>query len=80
MNWLDRYHDDWRNADYPLDIGIDESGSYVDLLQNQEYFDRSPLVTTNKVVPVPAAAAPKVCRITLFISRMSPRNKKKTVT
>ena len=59
MNWLDRYHDDWRNADYPLDIGIDESGTYVDLLQNQDYFDRSPLFT-NKKIPSTTSPATKV--------------------
>lgn len=48
MKWLDRHHDDWRTADYPLDIGVDESGSYVDLIQNG-FLERSPLVTTGKL-------------------------------
>lgn len=49
MKWLDRYHDDWRTADYPLDLGVDESGSYVDLIQNG-FTEQSPLITTGKLV------------------------------
>lgn len=54
MNWLDKYHDDWRTTDYPLDIGLDES-NYVDLLQ-QGFVERSPLITTDKSGPVSATS------------------------
>ena len=50
MKWLDRYHDDWRTADYPVDLGIDEFGSYVDLIQNG-FIERSPLFTSSRLTP-----------------------------
>lgn len=59
MNWLDKYHDDWRTTDYPLDIGLDESNSYVDLLQ-QGFVERSPLITTDKSGSVPTTSEVKI--------------------
>lgn len=53
INWLDKYHDDWRITDYPLDIGLDEANNYVDLLQ-QGFVERCPLITTDKSAPTPA--------------------------
>lgn len=55
MKWLDRYHDDWRTIDYPLDIGVDDTGSYVDLMQ-QGFVERSPLFTSKKSTLTPSTS------------------------
>lgn len=63
MNWLDRYHDDWRTADYPLDIGIDDTGTYIDLLQ-EGFVERSPMCTVDKTTSTPIT--PKVSLLLLL--------------
>lgn len=66
MNWLDRYHDDWRTTDYPLDIGVDDGGSYADLLQ-QGFVERSPLFTTSKSVPTPTTTKVGIAFLSMFV-------------
>lgn len=71
MKWLDRYHDEWRTADYPVDLGVDEFGSYVDLMQNG-FVERSSFVTSNKLAP--PASTEKVSTVSTKISLNLKRN------